>query len=94
MSNNDKNIKSKLQFNNIGEYFNYINDIGKRKELDTEQKLRAIHVAYEALGNVKGDVTVVASSKYLTPEGFGPNGRMLVDWPEKMRFIEETIRPI
>ncbi|MGG0738459.1 ribonuclease YeeF family protein [Niallia taxi] len=94
MSNNDKNIKSKLQFNNIGEYFNYINDIGKRKELDTEQKLQAIHVAYEALGNAKGDVTVVASSKYLRPEGFGPSGRMLVDWPEKMGFIEETIRPI
>jgi predicted ribonuclease toxin of YeeF-YezG toxin-antitoxin module len=81
------------KFKNVGEYFNSINNIGKRDDLTSEQKLVKIHEAYAAL-EVKGDVTVVKGTKFLRPEGFGRNGRMIVDWPDKMGFVEESIQPI
>ncbi|MEN1967631.1 hypothetical protein WMZ97_06070 [Lentibacillus sp. N15] len=88
-----KGAKS-IEFKNVGEYFNYINEIGKRTDLSTDQKLAKIHEAYKELGEIKGDVTVVSDKKYLKPEGFGPNGRMIIDWPNKMGFIEDKIQPI
>ena len=87
-------VTSELKFENVGEYFNHINDIGKRTDLTAEQKLERIHEAYRALGDAKGDVTVVADKKYLTSEAFGSNGRPLVDWPEKMGFAEDSIQAI
>jgi hypothetical protein len=86
--------KVKLSFENVGEYFSFIGDIGKRSDLSTNQKLEKIHEAYKALGESKGDVTVVSSIDYLKPEGFGPNGRMIIDWPEKMGFLEGSIQPV
>jgi hypothetical protein len=78
----------------IREYFIYIKDIGTRSDLTTEEKLLEIHKAYRALGEGKGDVTVLSDIKYLKPEGFGPNGRMIIDWPDKMGFFEDSIQSI
>ena len=72
-------VTSELKFESVGEYFNHINDIGKRTDLTAEQKLERIHEACRGLGDTKGDVTVVADKKYLTSEAFGSNGRPLVD---------------
>lgn len=42
-----------------------------------------IKEAYEALGNSKGDITCISDIKYLKAEGFGTNGRPIVDCPNK-----------
>ena len=82
-----------LEIKGASQYFSYINEIGKRDDLTTEEKLIKIHEAYSALEQ-KGDVTVVSDMKFLKPEGFGANGRMIVDWPPKMGFVEESIQSI
>ncbi|MGB7999892.1 MAG: hypothetical protein WCF60_07410, partial [Anaerobacillus sp.] len=82
-----------ITFKNAGEYFDHINDIGKRNDLTNEEKLAKIHEAYDRL-EVKGDVTVVSDTKYLEPDGFGKNGRMLMDWPENMGFEVGSIQAI
>ena len=84
---------SGITFKSPGEYFNHINDIGKRSDLTNEEKLAKIHEAYDRL-EVKGDVTVVSDTKYLKSDGFGKNGRMLMDWPENMGFEEGSIQVI
>ena len=84
---------SELKFENVGEYFNHINDIGKRTDLTAEQKLERIHEAYRALGDTKGDVTIVSDTKYLKSEAF-VDGRPNVDWPNKMGFAEDSIQAI
>ncbi|WP_206759469.1 hypothetical protein [Pseudalkalibacillus hwajinpoensis] len=84
---------SGITFKSPGEYFDHINDIGKRSDLTNEEKLAKIHEAYDRL-EVKGDVTVVSDTKYLEPDGFGKNGRMLMDWPENMGFEEGSIQTI
>ncbi|MGE6204668.1 hypothetical protein [Guptibacillus hwajinpoensis] len=84
---------SGIIFKSPGEYFDHINDIGKRNDLTNEEKLAKIHEAYDRL-EVKGDVTVVSDTKYLEPEGFGKNGRMLMDWPENLGFEEGSIQVI
>ncbi|UFT98806.1 hypothetical protein KO561_16655 [Radiobacillus kanasensis] len=81
-----------LTFNNPGEYFNHINDIGKRTDLTSEQKFAKIQEAYAAF-DVKGDVTVVSDMKFLKPEGF-VDGRMNIDWPDKMGFADDSIQTI
>ena len=80
-------------FAHPGEYFTYINQIGSRTDLTSAQKFAMIQEAYVAL-EVKGDVTVVADMKYLKPEGFGSQGRMLVDWPDNMGFVVDSIQTI
>ncbi|MCM3410491.1 T7SS effector LXG polymorphic toxin [Metabacillus litoralis] len=82
-----------LKFKNAGEYFDYINQIGKRSDLSIEQKLSKILAGYNAL-EVKGDVTVISDAKFLKPEGFGANGRMIVDWPKDMGFNKDFIQSI
>ena len=84
---------SGITFKSPGEYFDHINDIGKRNDLTNEEKLAKIHEAYDRL-EVKGDVTVVSDTKYLEPDGFGKNGRMLMDWPENMGFEVGSIQAI
>ncbi|MBN8211163.1 hypothetical protein JI666_20805 [Bacillus sp. NTK071] len=84
---------SGITFKNPGEYFDHINDIGKRSDLTNEEKLAKIHEAYDRL-EVKGDVTVVSDTKYLKSDGFGKNGRMLMDWPENMGFEEGSVQVI
>lgn len=84
-----------LKFEHVGEYFDHINEIGKRNDLTTEEKLQRIHKAYDALGDAKGDITVVSNTKYLMNEAFDSDtGRMIIDWPPKMGFIEDSIQPI
>lgn len=78
------NKSENLKFESIGDYFDHINEIGKRNKLNAEQKLKEIHKAYHALGDTKGDVTVVSSIKFLKEEAFDQvTGRMLIDWPDK-----------
>ncbi|MFD2923030.1 ribonuclease YeeF family protein [Halobacillus naozhouensis] len=81
-----------LELKNAGEYFNHINNIGKRTDLTSEQKFVKIHEAYAAL-EMKGNVTVVSDMKFLKPERF-VDGRMNVDWPNKMGFLEGSIQEI
>ncbi|WP_150284632.1 pre-toxin TG domain-containing protein [Rummeliibacillus sp. TYF-LIM-RU47] len=95
----DKEITSvkneNLKFEHVGEYFDHINEIGKRNDLTKEEKLQRIHKAYDALGDTKGDITVVSNTKYLMNEAFDSDtGRMLIDWPPKMGFIEDSMQPI
>lgn len=85
---------SKLKFNNVGEYYSYITDIGKRTDINSEQKLALIQEAYESLGNAKGDVTCISDIKYLKAEGFGTNGRPIVDLPKFMGFDIDSIKGI
>jgi hypothetical protein len=60
-------------------YFNLIVLLKFNMDLTPDQKLERIHEAYKALGDLKGDVTVVADTKFLKPKAFGPNGRFIVD---------------
>ncbi|MCA0174659.1 hypothetical protein [Bacillus sp. RAR_GA_16] len=83
---------SGITFKSPGEYFDHINDIGKRNDLTNEEKLAKIHEAYDRL-EVKGDVTVVSDTKYLKPEGF-IDGRANIDWPDMMGFEESSIQTI
>ncbi|WP_283152624.1 hypothetical protein [Guptibacillus hwajinpoensis] len=83
---------SSITFKSPGEYFDHINDIGKRNDLTNEEKLAKIHEAYDRL-EVKGDVTVVSDTKYLKPEGF-IDGRANIDWPDMMGFEEGSIQTI
>lgn len=43
---------------------------------------------------MKGDVTVISDTKFLKPEGFGANGRMIVDWPNDLGFTKDFIQSI
>ncbi|QTN00538.1 hypothetical protein ERJ70_15285 [Sediminibacillus dalangtanensis] len=83
---------SNLKFKNAGEYFDHINKIGRREDLTIEEKFEMIHEAYAAL-EVKGDVTVVSDLKFLKDNGF-VEGRMNIDWPDKMGFAEESIQSV
>lgn len=76
------------------ENYSYITDIGKRLDINSEQKLALIQEAYEALGNAKGDVTCISDIKYLKSDGFGTNGRPIVDWPKLMGFDVDGIKGI
>ena len=81
-----------ITFKNAGEFFDHINDIGKRDDLTSEVKLAKIHEAYGRL-EVKGDVTVVSDTKYLKSDGF-IDGRANIDWPDMMGFEEGSIQTI
>jgi hypothetical protein len=83
---------SGITFKNAGEFFDHINDIGKRDDLTNEEKLTKIHEAYDRL-EVKGDVTVVSDTKYLKSDGF-IDGRANIDWPDMMGFEEGSIQTI
>lgn len=82
----------KLKFDNARDFFNHINEIGRRTDLSPEQKLKKIHEAYANL-NPKGDITVPADVKYLKSDAF-VDGRPNYDWPDKLGFDEKTIQPI
>ncbi len=79
-------------FTNAGEYFDFINTIGKRADLTNQQKFDSILEAYQAL-ETKGNVTVVSDMKYLKPPGFNEDGRMVIDWPDRMGFTD-NIQPV
>ncbi|WP_205124313.1 hypothetical protein, partial [Metabacillus litoralis] len=81
-----------LKFKNVGEYFNHINEIARRDDLTNKEKFEKIHKAYDAL-EVKGDVTIVSDMQFLKPDGF-VDGRMNIDWPDKMGFDEGSIQAI
>ena len=83
---------SGITFKSAGEFFDHINDIGKRDDLTSEEKLAKIHEAYGRL-EVKGDVTVVSDTKYLKSDGF-IDGRANIDWPDMMGFEEGSIQTI
>jgi hypothetical protein len=86
--------KGNVVFETANEYFSFITNIGKRTDLTKHQKLAQILEAYEGLKN-KGDVTVVSDVKFLKEQGFDlSTGRMLVDWPPKMGFAEDSIKSI
>ncbi|QIZ06199.1 hypothetical protein HFZ78_05220 [Priestia megaterium] len=78
-------------FKNVGEYFNYINDIGKKADLSLETRIERIKEAYAALGN-KTDINCPVDSKFIT--GFDESGRVLYDWPDKMGFDHDSITSI
>jgi hypothetical protein len=78
-------------FNNVGEYFNYINNIGKKVDLSLETRIEMIKEAYTALGN-KTDINCPVDSKYI--KGFDESGRVLYDWPDKMGFDHDSITSI
>lgn len=82
-----------LVFKKAADYFDYIGHIGKQTDLTSEQKLAKIHEAYSSL-EIKGDVTAVSDTKFLKPEGFGANGKMIVDWPKDMGFTKDSIQSI
>lgn len=84
--------KANRVFKNPGEYFDFINTIGKRADLTNQQKFDSILEAYQAL-ETKGNVTVVSDMKYLKPPGFSEDGRMVIDWPDRMGFTE-SIQPV
>jgi hypothetical protein len=83
--------KPKIVFNTKNEYFDYINDIGKSKDLSVQEKLEKIKEAYNSLGD-KTDINCPIDSKYVT--GFDDAGRVIYDWPDKMGFKHDTIAPI
>ena len=55
--------------------------------MSNESKMKLIQEAYVKLGNANVEVTCISDIKYLKPEGFGANGRPIVDWPKKWDLI-------
>jgi len=83
----------KLVIKDASSYYQEFGKIAKDPNLTKQQKFDKIKEAYNALEE-KGDVTVIADTKYLKPEVFNEDGRFFVDWPDNLGFKEETIKSV
>jgi hypothetical protein len=77
------------------EYYTYASEIGKRADLTTAEKVHALQIVYEKLGDGnRGNLHIPAVEAFLTENGFDERGLPDYDWPDRWGMKEGTIQAI
>ena len=82
---------SKGNLNSYADFNKVVSDIGKRTDLTDWQKVKELQNLFEN-SNYKTDINVPSDIQYV--KGVDAKGNIIYDWPSKLCFDENTIKPI